>query len=444
MSNSNGCRVAFLVIIVAIIMGGMGFAVGFGTHAVLIAAAPVEEPFVVVEVTSTPKPTRVAQSPDSQTETQPTSPPEPTQVPEPAPTIEIPERTGATFDLFWEVWELIQRDYYGDLPDEDEMTYGAIRGALNTLGDPFTAFIDPETAQINREDDSGSFEGIGAYVTMRNGPLEIVSTFKDQPAEKAGLRRGDIILEVDGVSIENMSIYEAISLIRGPAGTSVLLKVFREGEEPFEIEIVRASIQIPVVESEVLEENIAYATLLDFSTDASVKLANAIEELLAQNPDGLILDLRGNPGGWLHEAVLTAGLFLPKEELVLIERFKDGTEHPYETSENPVAPNVPLVVLVDPGSASASEIVAGALQDHGRAVLIGEKTFGKGSVQWPHELSNGAELRVTVARWFTPNDRAIHGEGLIPDIVVERTAEDFDADLDPQLDRAVEYLLTGQ
>jgi carboxyl-terminal processing protease len=163
-----------------------------------------------------------------------------------------------------------------------------------------------------------------------------------------------------------------------------------------------------------------------------------------QEAQGLILDLRGNPGGWLHEAVLTAGIFLPKDELVLIERLKDGTERPFRTSEQPTAPNIPMVVLVDGGSASASEIVAGALQDQGRATLIGEKTFGKGSVQIPHQLSNGAELRVTIARWFTPNDRAIHGEGLEPDITVELSAEDFEAELDPQLDRAAQYLLTGQ
>jgi len=241
-----------------------------------------------------------------------------------------------------------------------------------------------------------------------------------------------------------MSINEAISLIRGPAGSSVRLKVLREGEEPFEVEIVRAKIDIVLVESEMLEDGIGYVRLTQFDNTATAKLANAIEELLAQNPKGLILDLRSNPGGLLNESIMTAGLFLPRDTLVLIERFKDGTETPYTTSEEPVAPDIPLVVLVDVGSASASEIVAGALQDHGRAVLIGDKTFGKGSVQLLHELSDGSELRVTVARWFTPNDRAIHGEGLDPDILVEVTQEDLDAERDPQLDRAVEYLLTGK
>jgi len=324
------------------------------------------------------------------------------------------------------------------------MTYGAIRGVLNTLDDPYTGFLEPDRAAMSREDRSGEFEGIGAYVTMNEGLLEIANTFKGQPAEQAGLRRGDIVLKVDDTPIENMSIYEAITLIRGPAGTPVRLTILREGEEPFEVEVVRARIEVPVVEPEMREDGVAYVRMNDFSSDASAKLADAIRPMLDQNPKGLILDLRGNPGGLLNEAILTAGLFLPKDDLVVIERMKDGTEQLFQNPLEPLAPDIPMVVLVDAGSASASEIVAGALQDHQRSVLIGEKTFGKGSVQAPIELSNGGELRVTVARWFTPNDRAIHGEGLEPDVAVELTQEDFDAERDPQLDRAVEYLLSGQ
>jgi carboxyl-terminal processing protease len=252
------------------------------------------------------------------------------------------------------------------------------------------------------------------------------------------------VLKVDDTPIENMSIYEAISLIRGPAGTSVRLTILREGEEPFEVEITRARIDIPVVESQLREDGIAYVSLYDFSSDASTKLADAIQGLLAQNPKGLILDLRGNPGGFLNEAVLTTGLFLPKDQVVVSERYKNAPPQVIRNPIEPVAPDIPMVVLVDGGSASASEIVAGALQDDGRAVLVGEKTFGKGSVQLRYELSNGSELRVTIARWFTPNGRAIHGEGLEPDIAVAITQQDLDAELDPQLDRAVEYLLTGK
>jgi carboxyl-terminal processing protease len=448
MSDSNGCKIVFTALVVGLVMGALGFGAGFFTHAVVVADLPGQAATLLTEVTVVPtevNPTAVPAEATPEAVPEGEAPTEQaTPVPTPMPTIEIPAPSGTTFDLFWEAWELIQRDYYGELPTEEEMTYGAIRGAVDMLGDPFTAFIEPRVAAITREDSSGTYEGIGAYVTMRDGWLSIVSPFEGQPAEAAGLQRDDIVLRVDETPIENMSIYEAISLIRGPAGTSIRLTILREGEEPFEVEVTRASIDKPVVESEMREDGIAYVRLKDFSSDAALKLEETVDALLDENPTGLILDLRSNPGGWLNEAVLTAGLFLPQDELILIERFKDGTERTYRSPNQPVTLEVPIVVLVDAGSASASEIVAGALQDHGRAILIGETTFGKGSVQWPQELSNGAELRVTVARWFTPADRAIHGQGLEPDIPVEITAEDIEAERDPQLDRAVEYLLEGQ
>ena len=422
MSNSTGCKVVLLLVLAALI-GTAGFASGFIVRWITMPE-PVAE---IVEPQDTDEPV-----------IQPTTPPE-------EPTA-MPPATGDKQDmgLFWEAWEIVQSEFYGDLPDQNALIYGAIRGAVNTLGDPYTAFVEPQAAAIMREDQSGSFEGIGAQVTMENGVLSIVSVYEGRPAEQAGLRGGDVIAEVDNTPIENMSIYEAISLIRGPAGTAVRLKVLREGTEPFEVEIVRAKIDIELVESEMLDDGIAYVRLTQFDNTGTAKLGAAIEDLLAQNPTGLILDLRNNPGGLLVESIQTAGLFLPQGSVVLIERFQDGTEQPYRTSDGPIAPDIKMVVLVDVGSASASEIVAGALQDYGRAVLIGDKTFGKGSVQLLHELSDGSELRVTVARWFTPKNRVIHGEGLDPDILVTITQEDVDAELDPQLDRAVEYLLTGQ
>jgi carboxyl-terminal processing protease len=244
-----------------------------------------------------------------------------------------------------------------------------------------------------------------------------------------------------------MSIYEAIALILGPAGTEVRLTILRGGGVPFEVTVVRDQIEVPAIEWELLPEGIGYISLFEFSGGATSEVATAIEELQAQGAQGLILDLRGNPGGFLNEGVLIAGLFLPEDSVVLIERTKEEELllRPSDfASPAPIAPDIPLVVLVNGGSASASEIVAGAVRDHGRAVLIGEHTFGKGSVQALHQLSNGAELRVTIARFFTPNDTPIHGEGLEPDIVVEFTVEDADAGMDPQLDRAIEFLLTGQ
>jgi carboxyl-terminal processing protease len=431
-------------LIVAIIMGGLGFASGYLVYAVQDAATEDPVSTVVVEITSAPD---ADTAPPSSSESPTEAAPEPTAEAEPPPTIEIPEPTGATFDLFWEAWDLIQQDFYGELPTEEEMTYGAIRGATMALDDPYTAFIDPAAAEHRRQTEGGSYEGIGALVGMEDGRLIIVEPFEGGPADTAGLMPDDIVLQVDDTPIENMSIYDAIALILGPAGTEVRLTILREGEEPFEVTVVRDRIDIPIVEWEMLSEGIGYVSMFDFSTDSTAKLAAAIEDLQDQGATGLILDLRGNPGGYLHEAVLTAGLFLPQDSVVLIERTNEDevvlTPADYRAPE-PIAADIPMVVLVDGGSASASEIVAGALQDYDRAVLIGEQTFGKGSVQLVHELSNGAELRVTKARWFTPNDNAIHGEGLEPDIVVELTAEDAEAELDPQLDRAVEYLSTGQ
>jgi carboxyl-terminal processing protease len=418
-----------LVVLVALFVGAFAFAIGFATHTVMVAAAPAEgvlgdENASSNEAGSAQEAARPAAStPDQQLS------------------------KDEAFKLFWEAWDLIESDFYGDLPSDEELTFGAIRGATETLGDPHTAFIDPDAAEYRRQTEGGSYEGIGAFVNMEDGRLIIVQPMKGQPAEQAGLRPGDIVLKVDDTPIENMSLYEAIALILGPAGTQVRLNIAREGEEPFDVEITRARIETPLVESEMRDDGLGYVALYGFDYGASSGLGEAIEDLLDQNPSGLILDLRGNPGGLLHEAVLTTGLFLPKDELVMIERTKEEEERLTPEmfgSDGPVALDIPMVVLVDGGSASASEILAGALQDLDRAVLIGETTFGKGSVQVPHELSNGAELRVTIARWFTPNDRAIHGEGLDPDIEVELTAEDFEAELDPQLDRAVEYLLSGE
>ena len=443
MSSSTGWKIFATALVVAIIMGSLGFATGYLVYYVRDTASEDPVSTVIVEITSTPEPIEELPPPDSASEADP----QPTEETVPQPTIEIPEEDGTTFDLFWEAWELIQQEYYGELPSEEEMTYGAIQGATEALGDPYTAFLEPTVAEYKRQTEGGSYEGIGAMVRMDDGRLIIVEPFEDGPADTAGLLPDDIVLQVDDTPIEDMSIYEAISLILGPAGTEVRLTIFREGAEPFEVTVVRDQIDMPVVEWELLPEGFGYVSLREFSTDATSKVASAIAELQAAGATGLILDLRANPGGWLPEAVLTAGLFLPQDKVVLIERTKEEEliirPEDYRAPA-PIAPDIPLVVLVDGGSASGSEIVAGALRDHERAILIGEQTFGKGSVQLVHQLSNGAELRITIARWFTPNDDAIHGEGLEPDIVVELTVEDAEAELDPQLDRAIEYLSTGQ
>ncbi len=350
------------------------------------------------------------------------------------------------FQLFWEVWGLVQHNFYGELPDMQEVTYAAVHGMLFALDDEYTAFMEPDIAAVMAEDATGEFEGIGAFVDMdEENKLEIVGTFEGGPAEGAGLLAGDRVLEVDGVSIVGSTLYEAIGLIRGPAGTEITLLIEREGvPEPFEVTLTRARLEIPIIEVEMRDDGVGYIGLREFSATATERVEQGLEELLAQEPRGIILDLRQNPGGWLDQAVDVADLFLD-DGVIVVERWSDGNEKTFEADPGDTGEDVSLVVLVNGSSASASEIVAGALQDQERAILIGEPTFGKGSVQRPFTLSDGSELRVTIALWFTPNDQAIHGQGLTPDIEVPwPEEEDLEPDADPQLERAVEYLLAGE
>ena len=345
------------------------------------------------------------------------------------------------FRVFWEAWHILEHDFYGDLPDAQEMTYSAIRGVVDGLDDKYTAFLEPRIASIIREDMSGAFDGIGAVVNMnKDGKLEIVQTLEGKPAAQAGLRPGDIVLAVDDTVIEKMTVFDAVALIRGPAGSIARLTIKRQGlEESFVVEIVRQRIEIPIVESRMLDDDIAYLKLFEFSAEATSKLRTDLQSLLAEEPRGLIFDLRNNPGGFLDVAIEVGSQFVGEGSIV-VEKLKDGQDRDYPARRGGLATDIPLVVLVNGGTASASEIVAGAIQDTSRGILIGEKTFGKGSVQLSHNLSDSSELRVTSAYWFTPKGRAIHEEGLTPDIQVDITEEDIEADRDPQLQRAIEYL----
>ena len=359
------------------------------------------------------------------------------------PVVQGPSTRLEQFGVFWEAWRIIEREFYGEVPSPQEMTYGAIRGVVETLDDPHTVFVDPVHAELLNDDLSGSFEGIGAVVEMREGQLVIVSPLKDTPAERAGLRAGDVVTAIDGQSTEGIGLFEAISRIRGRKGTTVRLTIQRPGvEEPFTLEIVRALIEIPTAEGRMLEGEIATLKLLSFNGRAASAVRSALQRLLAQEPKGLILDLRDNPGGLLPVAVEVASQFID-EGVILTEVGRDGVERAHPTRGGGLATEIPLVVLVNRGTASAAEIVAGAIQDHERGLLIGERTFGKGSVQITHELDDGSNLRVTTARWLTPKGRQIHGEGLQPDIEVVLTDEDRMQDRDPQLERAVEVLRGG-
>ncbi|MCC7353741.1 MAG: S41 family peptidase [Anaerolineae bacterium] len=348
----------------------------------------------------------------------------------------------AAFAIFWEAWKLLKNEFYGDLPDPRRLAYGAIQGVVKSLGDEHTAFLDPEQAALFNTDIAGTFEGIGARVDeVEGGGVRIIEPFEGQPAWRAGIRRDDVVIAVDGKDITKMTLYETISLIRGPKGTKVVLTIRRAGvEKPFDVEVTRARIEIPTVTSKFIGTDIAYVKLAEFNGQATSQLRAELRRLLARKPAALIFDLRGNPGGLLSSAVEIGSMFIADGN-ILSERFRDGREETYPREGDLIVPqDLPVVVLVNGGSASAAEIVAGAIQDTGRAILMGEKTYGKGSVQLPHALSDESQLRVTIARWFTPKGRLIHGQGLMPDVLVPRTDEDIQAEQDPQLDKAVEYL----
>lgn len=347
---------------------------------------------------------------------------------------------------FWEVWNTLDSRFYYGAPTEQERVEGAINGLIDAHGDPYTAYVNPEVARILQEDSSGSFEGIGAYVEEApEGGVYIIRVFEGGPAEQAGVRSGDIVVAVDGTDVTEQTLRESLLLIRGPAGTNVTLSVFRASDQDdtlHDITVTRARLDIPTVESEMLDDNIGYVALFEFNARASARLRSAVRELIDDGAESIILDLRDNPGGYLDESVSIADVFLPKGT-ILIQRDVDGRERTYTSSNGDFAENIPLVVLVNGNSASASEIVAAAIQDNNRGTLIGDTTFGKGSVQLQYNLTDGSLLRVTYALWFTPNDVSISENGITPDITVELPAEP-QTEGDVILDRAVEYLTSGQ
>lgn len=346
-------------------------------------------------------------------------------------------------DLLDEITGLLEDEYIDpDSIDPQQLTYGAAEGMVSSLGDPHTMFVEPVQAAIIEEDMQGTFEGIGATVDMVDGVLTIVQPLPNSPAVRAGIQAGDQVLAVDGESIEGLGIMDAITLIRGPKGTTVALLIQREGiEEPFTVEVTRDRIEVEIVQSRMLDGKIGYLALAEFNAVALDQVQDALRSLLRENPVGLILDLRNNPGGYLHISIEIASEFLAQDTLVVTEQQRGAAPKEYTVRRNGLATDVPLVVLVNGGSASASEIVAGAIQYHQRGTLIGVTTFGKGSVQSTHTLSDGSSLRITIAKWLLPGGRILDGDGLAPDLSVEITPDEAAAGQDPQLDRAVEYLL---
>lgn len=351
----------------------------------------------------------------------------------------------SSFDTFWEAMDVVNRDFYGDLPTAQDTTYLAIRGVVDSLGDPHTSFLTPSEAERFQSNITGNFEGIGARVEWdeKEEAVRIVEPYENQPAWNAGLRRDDLVIAIDGQSTQGSDLEKSIDKIRGPKGSTVTLRIRRQAVvDPFDVVVARDRIDIPTIETNSLGPNgeVGYVKLFTFNENAGQLVRQAVQDAVNRNPKALILDLRGNSGGLLREAVKVTNVFI-EESTVVIERFKDKRIDTYKTEEKAVDNAIKLVVLVNEGSASASEIVAGALQDTKRATLLGVKTFGKGSVQLPQPLSDGSIVRVTVARWYTPNDRTIDGTGLDPDVVVELSDADREAKKDPQLDAALKLLL---
>ena len=351
------------------------------------------------------------------------------------------------FSLFWEAYHKLQEKFVDKGKfDIQQMIYGAISGMVKSLEDPYTVFFKPEETKRFIEDVKGSFEGVGMEIGIRKDQLQVISPLEGTPAQRAGLRAGDKILKINGTSTVDMIIEEAVNLIRGPKGTEVALTIFREEwEKSKEFKIVRDVIEVPSLKWELKTTPwgypIAYLKLYHFSGKADSDFKQAAVEILASPAQKIILDLRNNPGGYLLVAVDIAGWFLEKEQIVTIEDLgKEETKKEYKAPGPGKLLPYPMVILINQGTASGAEILAGALRDNREIKLIGETSFGKGSVQKLESLNNGSSLKITVANWLTPKGNLITDQGLKPDIEVEMTEEDYEKERDPQLDKAIEVI----
>ncbi len=352
------------------------------------------------------------------------------------------------FGLFWEAWSRIEDRFIGDLPNSTELTYGAIRGAIALLDDPYTVFIEPQARDRERESLSGRFGGIGAFLfRQEDGGDLLLDPIPGNPAEEAGILTGDALLAVDGVAITpEMTVAEVADLVKGEKETAVVLTIRHpDATDSVDIEIIRSDILLPSVTSRLLEDDgdIGYIRLTRFSGESSDEIATALTDLESQGAEKIILDLRNNGGGLLDAAVNIADHFL-KDGPILHQDSKDQGSRTFEATPDTIAPDTPLIILVNGGTASASEILAGALQDRERAQVVGpSKTFGKGSVQLVYDLSDGSSVHVTSARWFTPDRAKLDGEGLEPDVTVTLTQEAIDNGRDEVLLQAVELFENG-
>lgn len=347
------------------------------------------------------------------------------------------------FQPFWETWTLVHQEYVNQPVDDVKLMRGAISGMLASLGDQHTSYMDPATFTQANTSLNGEYEGIGAYVDTTTKFLTVVSPIPGSPAEAAGLRSGDLIIAIDGKDMTGIDPEIVRQQVLGPAGSVVTLTIKRGSDPAFDVKITRAKITIKSADGKMLDNGIAYVQITTFGDKTTQELKDTLTTLMAKNPKGIVLDLRNNGGGYLQTAVEVASQFLPKDKVVLFEQNSKGEKQSYLTLGDGLATDIPMVVLINEGSASASEILAGALQDYGRAKLVGVVSYGKGSVQiWTPLSNNQGAVRITVAKWFTPNGRTIDKLGLTPEVYVTMTEADYKNKLDPQLDAAVETLMS--
>lgn len=351
--------------------------------------------------------------------------------------------TEADLSMFWKVWDTLHEIYVDESAiDQQQMVYGAIKGMVAALNDPYTVYMTPtETKEFN-QNLQGELEGIGAELTVKDQALVVANPLKNSPAEKAGLMPGDIVYKIDGSLTSEMTLFDAITKIRGPKGTKVTLTIIRKGiDNPFDLSIEREKVDVKSVSMEEKDKGIFHISINQFNDNTKPEFEDNISQLLLKDPKGIILDLRNNGGGYLDTAVDMLSEFLGETKTaVIVKRREEKDTEVVHISGNPRLPTIPLVVLINDGSASASEIVAGGIQDYKRGLIMGEQSFGKGSVQEVDQLSDGSSLRLTIAKWYTPNDKNIDKVGITPDMVVKMSNEDFEKNRDPQLDAAVDYL----
>jgi len=345
------------------------------------------------------------------------------------------------FDLFWDVWDELDELYVdkGKL-NEKKMFYGAIHGLVSSLGDPYTVFMEPKIAKEFNDDLAGSFEGIGAEIGIKNDILTIIAPLPDMPAEKAGLKAGDKVLAINGTTTMGISIDTAVNRIRGPKGTDVVLSIARENQEGLkDITITRGTIIVKSIRTEMKDNKIFVIKISNFNNDTKNLFDQAVKKVILENPNGLIIDLRNNPGGYLDTAIEISSKWI-EDGIIVSEKFSNDTKDDHLARGKARLKDYRTIVLVNQGSASASEIVSGALQDYCKAIILGKKTFGKGSVQTLNNLKDGSSIKITVAKWLTPKGRSINDEGIEPDEIVDLTIEDYNENIDPQMDRALEIL----